>query len=72
MLIEKIPDIQKLTAEEKAALADELLAETGYADDHSAFCDEHVEILDSRWKHYMDHPETASTWEHVKERLTRS
>jgi len=71
MIIEKIPDIKKLTAEEKAALADELLSEAGYSEDGLPVSEEHVEILNRRWKHYMDHPETASTWEHVKERLTR-
>ncbi len=71
MIIEKIPDIQNLTAEEKAALADELLAETGYSEDDLPVSDAHVEILNRRWQHYKDHPETASTWEHVKERLNR-
>jgi len=72
MIIEKIPDIQKLTPEEKAILADELWAEAGYSEDDFPLSDEHIKLLEERWKHYLEHPETASTWEEVKARITRN
>ncbi len=54
---------------EKLMLAEELFAETTYSDYDVIESDEHRKILEDRWQHYLEHPETASTWEEVKERI---
>ena len=69
MIIDKIPDIKRLSVREKLMLAEELFAETEYSDCDVIENDEHLKILEDRWQNYLEHPETASTWEEVKERM---
>lgn len=30
-----------------------------------------TELLEARWQHYLEHPETASPWEEVQQRLQK-
>ena len=30
-----------------------------------------TELLDARWQHYLEHPQTASSWEEVQQRLQK-
>lgn len=69
MIINKVPEVKRLSMREKLMLAEELFAETAYSDYDVIENDEHRKILESRWQHYLEHPETASTWEEVKKRI---
>ena len=69
MIIDKILDVKRLSMREKLMLAEELFAETAYSDCDVIENDEHRQILEGRWQHYLEHPETASTWEEVKKRI---
>ena len=68
MIIEKIPEIQSLTAEQKTALARELWSEAE-ADSTNPEREAQLRILEERWKHYENNPGTASTWDEVKRRI---
>lgn len=63
MILERFPEIQKLSAEDKFQLYDELGA--------LVFSDEPVTdpnllaILEARHRHYLEHPETARPAEEV-------
>ena len=68
MVIERLPEIQKLFAEEKWVLVDELWADllTG----ESPVADPAILAeLEGRMAHYQAHPETAVEWETVRTRL---
>ena len=69
MIIDKMPDVKRLSIREKLMLAEELFAETAYSDYDVIENDEHRKILEDRWQHYLKNPGTASTWEEVKERI---
>ena len=68
MVIERLPEIQNLSTEEKWVLVDELWADlTGESklEADPAI----IEELQRRMAHYKAHPETATTWEAVRDRL---
>ena len=68
MVIERLPEVQKLSAEEKWVLVDELWTDlTG--EEMPAVDPEIVEELQRRMAHYKAHPETATTWEAIRDRL---
>ena len=67
MVIERLPEVQKLSTEEKWVLVAELWADlTGEA---PAADPAIVEELQRRMAHYEAHPETATTWESIRDRL---
>jgi len=69
MLIEKLPDVQSLQAEEKWLLIDELWRELA-RDIESAPPDAKiVELLEKRFAAYEDDPAQGATAERVFERL---
>lgn len=72
MILEKIPELQHLTAKEKIILAEELWADAGDAGAELPPTEEHIKILEERWQNYLDDPNSASTWEEVKKRLRKS
>lgn len=69
MIKETIPGIDKLSPSEKAILAQELWADA-YPDE-DAVDEAVISKLEERWEHYQSHPETASTWNEVKQRLLK-
>lgn len=71
MILEKLPNVQQLNLEDKVLLAEELLAQTGYTNCELLENETHKRILDERWEHYLQHPETALAWEDVRERMKR-
>ena len=50
-------------------LAEELFAETEYSDNDVIESEKHLEIIEDRWQHYLENPETASTWEEVRKSI---
>ena len=68
MIIERLPEIRNLSTEEKWVLVDELwadlLAESFPPADPAILAE-----LERRMAHYEAHPETATTWEAVRDRL---
>ena len=68
MIIERLPEVQKLSNEEKWLLVDELWADL--MDESMPVADPAILAeLDERMAHYEAHPETATTWEAVRDRL---
>ncbi len=65
MIIEKIPEIQKLRLVEKAQLANELIDQLD-ADFEVAGDEGHLEILEERRKLFEANPESATDWESLK------
>ena len=68
MIIDKISGLSQLSTQEKNELARELW-EQAEADLSNPESQAQIRILNSRWKHYLANPETASTWSEVKDRL---
>ena len=71
MLIEKIPGIQQLTKNEKVVLASELWESTRAFEFDWPVSPELIKELDRRWEDYQKDPSRASTWNEVKERLSK-
>ena len=65
MIIEKIPEIQKLRLVEKAQLANELIDQLD-ADLKVAGDEGHLAILEERRKFFEANPESATDWESLK------
>ena len=70
MILEKLPAVQQLTPSEKSQLVEELWEQWLPRDD-AATSAAIVELLEARMEHYRKHPETASTWDEVKQRIER-
>ena len=68
MIIERLPEVQKLSNEEKWALVDELWADL-VGDSESEAKPAIVEELQSRMAHFEANPETGTTWEAIRDRL---
>ena len=66
--IERLLEVQKLSDEEKWMLVDELW--TDLTGETLPLVDPAiVEELERRTAHYKAHPETATTWEAIRDRL---
>ena len=68
MVIERLPEIQKLSVEEKWVLVDELWADllTG---ESSAADPAILTEIERRMAHYQAHPETAVAWGTLRAQL---
>ena len=69
MIIEKIPDIQKLTAHEKAILVRELWADLGDQGHVITEDPDLPKVLDERWNQFLRDPNGAIPWTEVKRRI---
>jgi hypothetical protein len=71
MVKDRIPALATLTVDEKwqlmAELEDEVMA--GDPTEQEPFKSEIVHLLETRYQHYLSHPETASSWEDVSKRM---
>ena len=68
MILEKVPEVQRLSEEEKWLLIHELWNELLPLPDHEP-SEEIVALLDRRMAEYQANPASASPWNEVKERL---
>ena len=69
MIIERLPEVQSLSDEEKWMLVDELQASLLAADERQSADQAITANLEKQLAHYEAHPETAKTWEQVRDRL---
>ncbi len=71
MILEQLPEVQKLPADQKRQLAEELWLS---ADDANETTVDPVilELLDQRLAQYEADPLAASSWQQVRERVFRS
>lgn len=72
MIAEPIPELQRLSPEEKLVLAGELWDEWAALPDAIPRRDDHTELLQARLEHYRRNPESATAWEDVKARILAS
>lgn len=69
MILERIPEIQKLSPSEKLMLVEELWDEL--ADDPAAHpvVPEHIEELDRRMEEYRKNPNSILRWDEIRARI---
>lgn len=70
MILEKIPAVAQLSPGEQWQLIDELWERLLPPDDAASRA-AIVELIETRTEHYRAHPESASTWAAIRERLER-
>lgn len=67
MIAERIPDLKKLTLQEKLELAGELWDEIASSEECLPPRQDHVQLLEERLAEYQRNPENVSSWEEVTE-----
>ena len=72
MIVETIPEIQKLSESEKMILIGEIWEGIGVEDTQVEISGEIEAELDRRWEHFLANPGMAKSWEEVKERILSS
>jgi putative addiction module component (TIGR02574 family) len=72
MIVEKIPELKTLTAEEKLTLVGELWDELSNSPDQLLPRHDHIQILEKRLAEYKANPQGVSTWEEVRQRILAS
>ena len=72
MIAERIPDLQKLTVQEKLLLAGELWDQVANSEECLPPRQDHVRILEQRMGEFKKDPENLSHWEEVKRRILTS
>jgi putative addiction module component (TIGR02574 family) len=71
VILEKIPEIGRLSAEEKLMLLTELWDELTANPDEVTLTPEQEDLLDRRWQDYQKDPSQSTPWEVVKARVRR-
>jgi putative addiction module component (TIGR02574 family) len=71
VILEKIPEIRRLSAEEKLMLLTELWDELTANPDEVTLTPEQEGLLDRRWHDYQKDPSQGVPWEVVKGRVRR-
>ncbi|BBO18504.1 conserved hypothetical protein [Candidatus Brocadia pituitae] len=71
MIIDKIPELKKLSNPEKLLLINELWASLSLQEDALPVPESHKKILDERLREHEANPEQGSTWKEVKSRILK-
>lgn len=71
MILETLPDVQKLSKEEKTLLAEELLDDLNAPTVSGAQERAMLEVLNERMEAYRQDRDTGSSWTEAKKRLQR-
>lgn len=71
MIIDKIPELKKLSNPEKLLLINELWASLSLQEDALPVPESHKKILDERLREHETNPEQGSTWKEVKSRILK-
>lgn len=69
MIADTIPELKRLSPEEKLMLVGELWDELAARPEAFPPRDDHIKLLQERLEHYRRHPESATAWEDVKARI---
>jgi len=69
MILENLPEVQSLTAEEKSILTQELLDELNAPEIRAEQEGAILELLNARYELFRSDPATASSWEEARDRL---
>jgi len=72
MMLEKFPEVQKLSASEKLIFVSELWNELEAQPCDVPVAPEVIAELDRRMEHFRKHPDEFTTWEAVKQRVLGS
>lgn len=72
MITEKIPELQKLSLEEKLMLFGELWEELAVHPEAFPLREDHIELLEQRLEHFRQHPDDTVSWEALKARILAS
>src|SRR5881396_1936697 len=72
MILEKFPEVRRLTASEKLIFVSELWNDLEAHPSEVPVSREIIEELDRRMEHFRQHPNEFTTWEAVKERILGS
>jgi putative addiction module component (TIGR02574 family) len=72
MILEKFPEVRRLTASEKLIFVSELWNDLEAHPSEVPVSREILAELDRRMEHFRQHPEEFTTWEAVKERILSS
>lgn len=72
MILERFPDVQRLSGSEKLMLVSELWNQLEANPADVPVSREVIAELDRRIEHFESHPEEFTTWETVRERLLNS
>ena len=72
MIAETIPELKRLTPEEKLILVGEIWDELAAQPNAFPPREDHIRILRERLEHYRQHPEDTVAWEDVKARILKS
>jgi len=72
VIAEKIPDLKKLSPEEKLILVGELWDDLTAHPETFPPREDHIKVLRERIAHYREHPEDTVAWEDVKARILAS
>ena len=72
MLLDQLPQVKSLSKAQKFELAgelwDEVTAEADLFEPHPDV----LKLLETRYQHWQDHPESAVSWDELKRRLGKS
>lgn len=71
MIIEKIPELKKLSNPEKLLLINELWDSLSLQEDALPVPESHKKILDERLRDHEANPEQGSAWKEVKSRILK-
>ncbi|MGF1450784.1 MAG: addiction module protein [Opitutales bacterium] len=69
MILETIPQIGELSAEDRLRLASEIVEQVARERDDLPVAPEYLELLEASRREYQHHPERARSWEDVKQGL---
>jgi putative addiction module component (TIGR02574 family) len=72
MIAERIPELKRLSPEEKLILVSELWKELATQPDSFPPREDHIELLKERLEHYRKNPADVIAWEQVKARILGS
>jgi putative addiction module component (TIGR02574 family) len=72
MILEKFPEVQRLSASEKLLFVSELWNDLEANPSEVPVSREIIAELDRRMKHFLQHPGEFTTWEAVKGRILGS
>ncbi|MCF6313383.1 MAG: addiction module protein [Verrucomicrobiales bacterium] len=72
MIVEKIPAIGDLSAEDKYILANELWAQIETNESSLPFDETVVELLEKRHQTYLADPSKVTSWDTIKSKLGKS